>query len=74
MNWLALLTGVIKLISTLADYLREKKLMDAGAAEAISKGQADVLESLRRVQAARDAVAAGDDWAQRVHDKYGKPH
>jgi hypothetical protein len=72
MSWLALITGAIKLISSLADYLRDKKLMDAGAAEAVMKGQADVLESLRRIQVARDAVVTDSDpdWSKRVRDKY----
>lgn len=72
MAWLSLLSGIIKLVSEFARYLGNKKLIDAGAAEAVAKGQADVLESLRRVQAARDAMATDSDpgWSQRVRDKY----
>jgi len=71
MSWLALLTGAIKLISTLADYLRERKLMDAGAAQAISAGQGKILDDLARIQAARDALVDPDsDRADRLRDEF----
>ncbi|OQW34126.1 MAG: hypothetical protein A4E20_11875 [Nitrospira sp. SG-bin2] len=74
MNWLALITGVIKLVSALADYLREKKLMDAGEAQAIVAGNAETLKRLEDARKGRDAMQAGDgdsaEWAERVRRKY----
>lgn len=71
MPWLSLLSGLVSLVSELAKYLGNKRLIDAGAAEAVAKGQADVLESLRRIQAARDALVDPDsDRAERLRDKF----
>lgn len=72
MGWLSLLSGLISLVSELAKYLGNKRLIDAGAAEAVSKGRADVLESLRRIQVARDALVNPDsDRAERLRDRFG---
>ncbi len=74
MAWLSLLTGLISLVSEFAKYLGNKRLIDAGAAEAVSKGQADVLETLRRIQVARDALADPEsDRAERLRKRFEPP-
>jgi hypothetical protein len=69
--WLSLISGIVGLVSELAKYLGNKRLIDAGAAEAVSRGQADVLDSLRRIQAARDVLADPDaDRAERLRKRF----
>ena len=66
MPWLALLNGLLSLASSLASFLRDKQLLDAGRAMAISgsikKGAMD--ETAKAIRA-RDAVR---DDADSVRD------
>lgn len=74
MPWLSLLTGLVQLLGAVAKYLGDKRLMDAGAAEAIAKGQTNVIEDLRRVAAAREVLRNPDsDRAERVRKRFQRP-
>jgi hypothetical protein len=74
MPWLSLLTGLVSLVAELAKFLGNKRLIDAGAAEAVAKGQADVLENLRRIQVARDALVDPESGrAERLRDRFQRP-
>lgn len=69
--WLTALTGVIKIVGLVADYLGNKQLLDAGSAQTIAEGQRATLDSLAKVKAAREALADPDTGrADRVRDKF----
>jgi hypothetical protein len=50
-----LLKALLTLASSLASYMHDKKLMDAGAAQAILKGVNDANEAIATANAARNA-------------------
>lgn len=54
MNILTLIKAFISLASTLAQYAHDKKMMDAGEAQAILEGLKDVQN---KMAIARDAIA-----------------
>ena len=71
MSWLAALTGIVKLVGLIAEYLGRKQLLDAGAAQAIAEGQRATLDTLAKVKASREALADPDTGrADRLRDKY----
>lgn len=53
MNFVAILKLVLGLASKLAEYISNKRLMDAGAAEAILKGLRDADDAIARADRAR---------------------
>lgn len=53
MNALTLLKGLVSLVTSVANYLRDKRLMDAGAAESVLKGLNDANDAINRANAAR---------------------
>jgi hypothetical protein len=62
LNALSLLKLLIGLAGNLAEYVRQKKLMDAGAAEATLKGLRDADDAIRRAADARaHPVGLSDD-------------
>ena len=54
MNIVGLLKLILSLASTLAEYAKNKQLMDAGASEAILKGVRDADDAIRRADSARN--------------------
>ena len=65
MAWLGLLKLLLSLASSLAGYLRERQLLDAGAAEAVAAG---TTEALRRIEVANMARAAVRDTPEDIAD------
>lgn len=61
MNALAVLNLVLSLASTLANYVREKGLMDAGEAKATARSLAALSERLGIAQEVAREVAAMSD-------------
>lgn len=59
--WLSLLRLLLQLASTVATHLRERRLLEAGAAQAVLKGVRDADEAIARARAARDAVRDDPD-------------
>lgn len=57
MNYLAILKGLVALVSYVAKYFSDKRLIDAGVAQATLEGLKDVQE---KMAIARDAVANVD--------------
>jgi hypothetical protein len=57
MNYLALLKGLVSLVSCVAKYFSDKQLIDAGVAKATLEGLQDVEN---KMAIARDAVASVD--------------
>lgn len=53
MNALTLLKGLVSLVTSIANYFRDKRLMEAGAAEAILKGLNDANDAIARASVAR---------------------
>lgn len=71
MTWLAALTGLIKIVGLIAEYLGRKQLIDAGEAKAIAEGQKNVLDNLSRIKASRETLSdPGSNRNQRVRDKF----
>lgn len=52
---LALIQGLISVVAAVAGYLNDKRLMDAGAAEAALKGLRDADSAIARARAAANA-------------------
>lgn len=72
MNFVAILKLVLGLASKLAEYISNKRLMDAGAAEAILKGLRDADDAIARADRARadfDSVPVDSDPQNRRNRK-----
>lgn len=72
MNALTLLKGLISLVTSVANYLRDKRLMDAGAAESVLKGLNDANDAINRANAARanaDSIPIEKDDANRANKR-----
>lgn len=61
MTWLAIFRGLISLALTVADYIRDKQLMDAGEAMATAKSLTEMAKRLGIVDQVRAEVAALTD-------------
>lgn len=68
MGWLSLLKAVLSFARILADYLRDKQLMDAGEAKAISAQLENSLHALERARVARKRAVADFDKRDGVPD------
>lgn len=53
MNALTLLKGLVALVTSIANYFRDKRLMEAGAAESVLKGLNDANDAIDRANDAR---------------------
>ena len=72
MNFVAILKLVLGLASKLAEYISNKRLMDAGASEAILKGLRDADDAIARADRARadfDSVPVDSDPQNRRNRK-----
>jgi hypothetical protein len=74
MGWVALLTGIVKVLAEFAGYLGDRQLISAGEAQAVKEG---LHEAIARMAAAKKAAAAGDSddpdhraWADRVRKRF----
>ena len=65
MAWIGLLKLLLSLASSLAGYMRDRQLLEAGAAEAVAAG---TTEALRRIEAANRARAAVRDTPENIAD------
>lgn len=59
--WLTILKGLLSLASSIAGYLHDKQLIDAGRSQAIAEGATNALEQVKKAQAARLAVNNSPD-------------
>lgn len=57
MGWVALLKALLGVCAALADYVRDKNLIDAGEAQAISDSVRVQLARIEKARAARRAVS-----------------
>jgi len=73
-GWLAVITGLIKLASVVAQWASDRQLIKAGEAQAVAAGNTETLNALAKVQASRVAL---DDpstgRADRVRDRFTRP-
>ena len=68
MNFVSILKILLSLASTIAGYVRDRQLMNAGAAESILKGLNDANDAIARANAARanvDSLPVNADEANR---------
>ncbi len=61
MTWLALAKGLVSIVDGLIGYLANKRLLDAGQAEAAAKGLREAHEAIKRAQDARRSVSDDPD-------------
>lgn len=75
MDWSALIENLIKLVASIAAYLGNKQLLDAGKAEAVSAGLTATLIMMQKAHAAQIEVRTNPDgaYAASVRDKYERP-
>ena len=69
MTWLSILAGVLRLAGTLAGWLKDRQLIDAGEAQAIAAHLEGALHNVELAKAARDKL---DDPGERkrLRDKF----
>ncbi len=53
-DWLAILTAVLKLANFIASYCHDKQLLDAGNYEAIAQSNSEALKKIQLAIIARD--------------------
>lgn len=72
MSWAALIELVLKLVASVASYLGDKQLLDAGKAEAISAGLQATLDNMGKADVAKNELADNPDgdYARSVQQKY----
>jgi hypothetical protein len=71
-NFVAILKIVLGLASKLAEYVKNKQLMDAGASEALLKGLRDADDAIARANSARanvDSLPVESDPQNRSRSK-----
>lgn len=72
MSWISIIQLVLKVVSSVADYLGNKQLLEAGEAKAISEGLRTTIENIGKANAARSEVRDNPDsaYSRGVRDKY----
>jgi len=68
MNWLALLKGLLALSNSLTEYLRNKQLLEAGEAQAISEGLQNAQDAIQKAREARNTAVREFDKRDGVPD------
>lgn len=68
MGWLTLLQALLSVARVVADYLRDKQLIDAGEAKAIAEGLKGSLDAIERANKARSKAISRFDAANGVPD------
>lgn len=68
MNWLALLKGLLSLSNSLTEYLRNKQLLEAGEAQAISEGLQNAQVAIKKAREARNNAVREFDKRDGVPD------
>ena len=69
MTWLSILAGVLRLAGTIANWLKDRQLIDAGEAQAIAEHLGGALHNVELAKAARGKI---DDPVERkrLRDKF----
>ena len=75
MDWVTIITLVLKAVSGVVEFLNSRKLLDAGAAEALAQGLQGTLDNLAAAQAASEEIKNNPDgeYAKSIRDKYTRP-
>ena len=58
MSWLALVGTLLALVRSLIEYLRERRLIEAGTAEVLLKSNREQQDAIDQAKAAREQVRA----------------
>lgn len=61
MIWLTLLKALLSLASSVASYLHEKQLIDAGHSKAIAESSNAALDAVKKAQDARNSLSSTPD-------------
>ena len=72
MNWLAVITLVLKAVVGISNFLGSRQLLEAGKAEILNKGLTQTLENLKRAKdvSAEITNKPDGDYANSMRDKY----
>jgi len=68
MSILGILKGLLRLTGLLAEWARNRNLMEAGESKAVNKGLVDAFNAIENARRARDNADS-----KRLRDKYGPP-
>lgn len=69
MNWLGLITGLLKAVAALAAFFHDQGLIQAGEAKAVAAGTTAILDDLRKVAEIRTEAEA-DHAAGKIDDPF----
>jgi len=71
-NWGEIILLVLKAVAGVTDLLSRKQLLDAGAAEAISKGLAQTIDNVQKAKNVDKEINNNPDgeYAAKLRDKY----
>ena len=61
MSWITVLRLVLSIVNKIAEVIRDKQLMDAGEAIAVSKALADTAETLGLAKAVKARLAGSSE-------------
>ncbi len=70
MGWVALFRGLLKLGSIVSRIIKQKQLMDAGEARAISKGLQDATSKMDKASKAIRDLRGSSDLRRRLRRKF----
>lgn len=76
MQWLVIVKALIALAAGIVNFLRERKLIEAGAAQAVAAALEHADNEIRNAKAAGAAIAAElDAYPERLreHDEFERP-
>lgn len=76
MQWLDLIKALIALVAGIVTFLRERKLIEAGAAQAVAAALETADNEIKNAKAARDRISAeldADPGKLREHDEFERP-
>ena len=69
MSWVAILRALLSLSSSVAAYVQEKQLLEAGEAKAIAEGLRNAQIAINKARKARDAANTDFDKRDGVPDE-----
>lgn len=66
MTWITLATALLKVVSLIMGYVKDKQLLDAGEAKNAVKAMEAVNAEVEKVRAAIAAIQSSPEWAERL--------
>jgi hypothetical protein len=72
MPWGSVITGLLKLVAGISEYLSRRQLLEAGKAQIISEGLQSTLDNLEKAEHVKKELSSNPDgkFSGGVRDKY----